>query len=85
MQSVNLDFSDVKSFDSSACAALDKLVHIMGSQSNLAHVTGVSSGLLAVLKQWGLPLPGNSERQSVTTFRPLPSLDEALEHLKQHC
>lgn len=80
IQSVIFDFTDVKSFDSSACAALDKLVHIMATQGIAAHITGVSAGLFAVLKKWGLPLANSSERQPVPAFHHWPSLDEALEH-----
>ena len=74
-----LDFTDVHSFDSSACAALDKLSHMLRAQGIAGHVTGVSSRLSAIFNRWGLPM-GEQGDGPAQGFRQWPSLDDALEH-----
>jgi SulP family sulfate permease len=72
-----LDFSEVYSFDSSACSALDKLSNLMAAQGVSAHLTGVSPGLRAVFAKWGLPM---ALTDGAPGFRLWPQLDEAIEH-----
>jgi SulP family sulfate permease len=73
VHSVILDFTEVHTFDSAACAALDKLAQQMQAQGIAAHLTGVSAGLRAVFTRWGLPVHGNG-------FQIWAHLDEAIEH-----
>ncbi len=75
-----IDCAEVHSFDSSACAALDKLAYIINAHKIDSHITGVSPGLLTVFQQWGLALAKGSEILATPAFRLWPSLDEALEH-----
>ena len=76
-----LDFTDVHSFDSSACAALEKLSHTLRAQGIAQHVTGISPRLRAVINRWGLPLVEQGEEAvPFVGFCLWPSLDDALEH-----
>ncbi len=80
LSAVVLDFSAVHSFDSSACAALEKLAHLMRASGIAPHVTGISPGLNAVFKRWGLLLADADELFASHLFRHWPSLDSAIEH-----
>ncbi len=75
-----LDFSDVHSFDSSACAALEKLSHLMQAQGIVPDVTGVSPRLRAVFARWGLPLAKAGDIGTLHGFRLWPTLEDAIEH-----
>ncbi len=77
---VVLDFAEVHSFDSSACAALDKLSHLMQTQGIKIHLTGVSEGLNAVFSRWGLPLVEGAQSDKGGGFCLWTQFDEALEH-----
>jgi SulP family sulfate permease len=70
-----LDLGDVHTFDSSACAGLDKLAFLLERQSVTIHLCAVSSPLRATMEQWGMSLSGGQG-----TFRLWPTLDDALEH-----
>ncbi|NMD08309.1 MAG: cyclic nucleotide-binding domain-containing protein, partial [Phyllobacteriaceae bacterium] len=80
IQSVVIDFSGVNSFDSSACAAMDKLIHVLDGQDIAAHITGVPAGLTEVFKRWGLPLADRGRVLPNPAFHVWLTLDEALEH-----
>lgn len=75
-----IDFSEVHSFDSSACAALEKLSHLMKVQGIDPHVTGVSPRLRAVFNRWGLKLAADGDITTLVGFRYWTSLNDALEH-----
>lgn len=75
-----LDFTDVHSFDSSACAALDKLSRMMLAQGIVPHVTAISPGLRAVFLRWGLHLAEPEDPGLLQGFRVWSKLDDALEH-----
>lgn len=77
---VILDFTEVQSFDSSACAALDKLANLAASRGIAVHLTGVSPGLRSVFDRWGLPLTEGATGALVQGFRIWPDLDQALDH-----
>lgn len=76
---VILDFSAVHTFDSSACAALEKLDYLMQAQGIAIHLTGLSSALQAVFARWGLPISAAADDVAPGGFRLWPSLDGALE------
>ncbi|SLN20872.1 Bicarbonate transporter BicA [Roseovarius gaetbuli] len=78
-RAVILDFSAVNTFDSSACAALEKLGNLMQTQNIATHLTGMSPALLAVFTRWGLPISETAEDVTPGGFRLWPSLDAALE------
>ena len=78
-RAVILDFSAVNTFDSSACAALEKLGNLMQAQNIATHLTGLSPALLAVFTRWGLPIAETAEDVTPGGFRLWPSLDAALE------
>lgn len=77
VHSVIIDFTEVYHFDSSACAALDKLSFLLESRGIAAHLTGVSPGLRAVFDKWGLRLDNSGPAPA---FELWPQLDAALEH-----
>lgn len=77
---VIIDFSEVYSFDSSACSALDKLSNLMRARGVSAHLTGISPGLHAVFRKWGLPLTAGGEGSAGPGFTQWSHLDEAIEH-----
>jgi len=70
-QALIVDFTEVSTFDSSACAAMQKLGNLMGAQGVTVHLTGMSAQLYGVFARWGLDLGG--------MFRVWPTLDAALE------
>lgn len=78
-KAVILDFRAVNTFDSSACAALQKLGFLMHAQGIETHLTGLSPALLAVFTRWGLPITGTTKDVTPGGFRLWPSLDAALE------
>lgn len=80
IQSVVIDFAEVSSFDSSACAAMEKLVHVIDAQGIAMHVTGVPEGLVEVFERWGLPMSGADKTRHGAAFRLWTTLDQALEH-----
>ncbi|MGL5008766.1 MAG: cyclic nucleotide-binding domain-containing protein, partial [Paracoccaceae bacterium] len=73
VHAVIIDFREVLSFDSAACAALDKLAHLMRSQGVAAHLTGVSAELRALFGRWGLG-------DEAGVFRIWNDLDGAIAH-----
>lgn len=83
LRAVILDFDEVSSFDSSACAALDKLCNLMHGAGIAAHVTGISPGLLNVFQTWGLPLSTSPAALGQASFQHWPRLDQALEQCEQ--
>jgi sulfate permease, SulP family len=70
-QALIVDFAEVSTFDSSACAAMQKLGNLMGAQGVDVHLTGMSAQLHSVFARWGLDLGG--------MFKVWPTLDAALE------
>ena len=81
LNAVILDFTEVLTFDSAACAALDKLLQILSANAVTAHVTGLSPGLDAVFRRWGLPMvAGGSAAGARSAFVVWGSLDAAIEH-----
>lgn len=80
VHSVIIDFTEVYHFDSSACAAIDKLSYLLQSRGIAAHLTGVSPDLQAVFGKWGLSIGGSGRTASPAAFQIWPKLDAALEH-----
>ena len=80
VHSVIIDFTEVYHFDSSACAAIDKLSYLLQSRGIAAHLTGVSPDLRAVFGKWGLSIDASGLSSSPTAFQIWPQLDAALEH-----
>jgi len=80
IQSVVIDFSEVSSFDSSACAAMEKLIHVMDTQGIATHATGVPDGLIEIFERWGLPFAGKGRVQPRAALQLWTTLDQALEH-----
>lgn len=77
---VILDLSEVQSFDSSACVALDKLQNLAAIRNIAVHLTGLSPGLRAVFDRWGLALVPGGAKASGAGFHLWPDLDHALDH-----
>jgi len=77
---VIIDFSEVYSFDSSACSALDKLSNLMLAKGVAVHLSGVSADLYAVFTKWGLPLAVGGGGTADPGFTLWSKLDEAIEH-----
>ncbi len=80
VHSVIIDFTEVYHFDSSACAAIDKLSYLLQSRGIAAHLTGVSPSLRAVFSRWGLSMDGLGHTASPAAFQIWPQLDVAIEH-----
>ncbi|WP_309665611.1 cyclic nucleotide-binding domain-containing protein [Tabrizicola sp.] len=80
IQAVIIDFAEVHSFDSSACAALDKLLQILSANQITAHVTGISTGLLELFQRWGLHLAPGGGASNGPNFQHWLTLDAAIEH-----
>ncbi|MFM2366010.1 MAG: hypothetical protein RIR95_618 [Pseudomonadota bacterium] len=80
VEAVIIDFSEVLTFDSSACSALDKLSNLLQSHGISAHLTGVTAGLQAVFTKWGLPITVFGQPISGPQFLLWSGLDEAIEH-----
>jgi len=78
-RAVILDFSAVNTFDSSACAALEKLAYLMQAQGITTHLTGLSPALQEAFSRWGLPISLAADDPIPGGFRLWPSLDAALE------
>ena len=80
VQAVIIDFTEVYHFDSSACAAIDKLSYMLQSRGIAAHLTGVSPDLRAVFGKWGLSTDPQAGSAHPAAFQVWPQLDAALEH-----
>lgn len=68
-----LDFAAVTTFDSSACAAMQKLGNQAEAAHMAVHLSGLPAQLETMFRRWGLGLSGNP-------FRVWGSFDAALEH-----
>lgn len=80
VHAVIIDFTEVFSFDSAACAALDKLAYLLKSQGISGHLTGVSRDLRAVFARWGLPLVSEGRQGDAAGLMIWAHLDEAITH-----
>ncbi|MBK6465677.1 MAG: sodium-independent anion transporter [Rhodobacter sp.] len=67
-----LDFTEVSTFDSSACAAMQKLGNTMQDRGVAVHLAGMPAQLETMFHRWGLDLAGGM-------FQVWPSFDVALE------
>lgn len=78
LQALILDFTEVASLDSSACAGLDKLAFVMARRGVALHLAGLSPAFAATFARWGLPLVerGGASGAGLRVWR---SLDEAVQ------
>jgi SulP family sulfate permease len=79
ISAIILNFADVQSVDSAACAALGKLGQMFGRQGIGVHLTHVSPAFRRVFDRWGLAL-AEGEVDSPANLRLWPRLDDAVQH-----
>lgn len=76
MQSVVLDFSGSRTFDSSACAAMVRLGRLFEAKGMTIWLAGMAPELKDVIARWGLVLPDSGRADGL---RQVATLDQALE------
>jgi sulfate permease, SulP family len=76
MQSVVLDFSGSRTFDSSACAAMVRLGRLFEAKGMTIWLAGMAPELKTVIARWGLLVP---ETGRADGLRQVDTLDQALE------
>ena len=72
-----LDLSEVHMFDSSACAALGKLIHVAGQQAISLHLADAAPDLRQALRRWGVPVTDRPS-EGAPGFTMWSHLDDAL-------
>lgn len=76
MQSVVLDFSGSRTFDSSACAAMVRLGRLFEAKGVTIWLAGMAPELKDVIARWGLVLQDNGRANGL---RQVDTVDQALE------